>query len=319
MTIPKKGMLAFSFDEHLRSIMVTPPREFSFTETLTYLARSPLECLHHIKDRKIYKLIEMEDQPTLVEISEKGTNIVVRFVDNTPQSYSGYLTAVNYIAEWFDLRTDLAPFYRMAKSDPLLSVLTRNYFGLRIVGIPDLFEALCWAVIGQQINLTFAYTLKKRFVESFGKQVIWGNQSFWLFPKPEQITASAIDKLKELQFTSKKAEYIVGIVQLMKTGKLSKNNLLELGDFQAIEQQLMSIRGVGPWTAHYVLMRCLRNPSAFPIADAGLQNALKLLLQRSQKPTTQEIQQLFSPWKNWEAYAVFYLWRSLVSSEKTQN
>ncbi|WP_082050451.1 DNA-3-methyladenine glycosylase family protein [Risungbinella massiliensis] len=314
MTTPKKVMPVFSFDKHLGIITLIPPREFSFTETLTYLSRSPLECLHQIQNRRILKILEIEEKPTLIEISEKGdSSIQVRFVNFIPQSTTSYEAVGDYVMEWFDLRKDLVPFYLMAKNDSLLNTLTRNYFGLRIIGVPDLFEALCWAVIGQQVNLTFAYTLKQRFVQSFGNLIIWNNQSYWLFPKPEQINASDVNKLKELQFTGRKAKYIVGIAQLMKSGKLSKDNLLKSGNIQDIEQRLLSIRGVGPWTAHYVLMRCLREPSAFPIGDAGLHNALKQLLHRPKKPSIQEIQQIFARWKNWEAYAVFYLWRSLVS------
>ena len=71
-----------------------------------------------------------------------------------------------YIWEWFDLGQNIEGFYQLASKDNILKELTKRYDGLRIVGIPDLFEALVWAIIGQQINLTFAYTLKKRFVNT---------------------------------------------------------------------------------------------------------------------------------------------------------
>lgn len=64
--------------------------------------------------------------------------------------------------------TDLLPFYDLAKTDLLLQSAVKEFNGLRNVGIPNLFEAICWGIIGQQINLTYAYTLKRRFVENFG-------------------------------------------------------------------------------------------------------------------------------------------------------
>lgn len=62
--------------------------------------------------------------------------------------------------------------------------------------IPDLFEALSWAIIGQQINLTFAYILKKRFVENFGESLTFKGDTFWLFPNYEKIATISVDELK---------------------------------------------------------------------------------------------------------------------------
>lgn len=97
----------------------------------------------------------------------------------------------------------------------------------------------------------------------------------------------------------------------MADGRLVKELLLEMNDFAAMEKELLSIRGIGPWTANYVLMRCLRNAAAFPIADVGLHNALKHVLGLDEKPTLPHIRQLAEGWKGWEAYATFYLWRVL--------
>ncbi|WP_408007647.1 DNA-3-methyladenine glycosylase family protein [Pseudalkalibacillus sp. A8] len=268
--------------------------------------------MHSIKEEKVYKLLMVEDCTTIIEIKENEEGMIqVDFVTGPPSTESVYRNVTNYIIEWFDLKTDLQPFYEIAGQDTLLSGLTKNFYGLRVIGVPDLFEALCWSVIGQQVNLPFAYTVKRRFVEAFGKSVEYNGQIFWLFPEPQKITCLMSEDLKELQFTARKAEYIIGIAEMMANGSLTKESLME--DLQNAEQKLLSIRGIGPWSAHYVMMRCLRDPSAFPIGDAGLQNALKKLLGRETKPAPEEIRQLFSSWENWEAYAVFYLWRSLSS------
>ena len=65
------------------------------------------------------------------------------------------------------------------------------------------------------------------------------------------------------------------------------------------------------WSSQNILMKTFRHPQAFPVQDAGLQNALKQLLKLSKKPDLEKIQALSKPWKNFEAYATFYLWRSL--------
>jgi len=110
--------------------------------------------------------------------------------------------------------------------------------------------------------------------------------------------------------TVRKSEYIIGIAQLMDNGELSKEKLLAM-DFKEAEKSLTRIRGIGPWTANYVLMRCLRFPTAFPIDDVSLHNAIKFLRGSENKPTKEELMELSLNWSGWQAYAVFYLWRVL--------
>ncbi|MGM7702782.1 DNA-3-methyladenine glycosylase family protein [Pseudalkalibacillus sp. Hm43] len=290
------------------SVTISTPGLFDFEEALVYLNRSSLECMHLVGDGAVYKLLEVDGEYTLIKINTNNEReLQISCLNRTPSSYEPIKA---YVKDWLDLRTDMAPFYRMAKNDPILGALTQDYAGLRVIGVPDLFEALCWAVIGQQVNLTFAYTVKKRLVESYGDSYEWDGQSFWLFPTPEKIAELTVEDLKALQLTGRKAEYILHIAKLMSDGELSKDTLMEM-EAERAEEKLLSIRGIGPWSAHYVMMRCLRDPSAFPIGDAGLHNALKHLLARSKKPSLEEIRSIFKPWKGWEAYAVFYLWRSL--------
>jgi DNA-3-methyladenine glycosylase II len=91
---------------------------------------------------------------------------------------------------------------------------------------------------------------------------------------------------------------------------LSREDLLRKNYKDALKN-LLNLRGVGKWTTEYVMMKCLKDASAFPIADVGLHNALRLQLGLDRKPKINEIEKLALKWKGWEAYATFYLWRSL--------
>ncbi|MCZ8512210.1 DNA-3-methyladenine glycosylase [Paenibacillus filicis] len=313
MVIPPRDMPDSNSNTAASSVTIPLPEPFSYREALIYLSRSPQECLHAVEGSRVMKLLEIEGKARLIEIREAAgsSSLELVFADGLPGSRGACEAAADYVTEWLDLNRDMTPFYRLAEKDSILGKLASDYRGLRIAGIPDLFEALVWAVIGQQINLAFAYTLKKRFVAAYGKRADWQDRNYWLFPKPSDLTGAAAGDLQQLQFTGKKAETVLRLAQLMDSGAISKSGLLALGDFQEAERQLTAIPGIGPWTANYVRMRCLRDPSAFPIGDAALHNALKLLLKQDSKPAEAEIRQLFTPWSGWEAYAVFYLWRTL--------
>jgi len=308
-----------------KEIILAVPQEFSFTEMISYLTRSPQECMFQVIDHKIFKLIPVTEGDFIIEISgeQPGQLSVCIFDKTTPLDDKAVSDqTVNdikeYITDWLDLGRDLKPFYNMAFQDPYLQQVADRFYGLRCIGIPDLFEALCWGIIGQQINLTFAYTLKRRLVETFGRNVEWDGRKYWSFPSPLIIAGLAVNDLAGLQMTVKKAEYLIGTAKLMAEGTLSKELLLEMKDINEMEKYLVSIRGIGPWTAHYVLMRCLRAQTALPLADVGLHNALKLILGWDRKPTIEEVKQMAEGWKGWQAYATFYLWR-VVSIQADSN
>ena len=199
----------------------------------------------------------------------------------------------------------------MAKNDPVLHQVAETCYGLRLVSIPDLFEATCWAVMGQHINLNFAYRLKKRFVESFGERFRIDDRVFYLFPTPKLIAEQTVQRFRQFQFTAKKAEYVLEIAKKVADGTLSKNILLKKASFKSAKKELMRLHGVGKWTAEYVALRCLKDPAAFPVADVGLQNAIKGQLGLKAKPSVDDIYKYSKGWKNWQAYATFYLWNAL--------
>ena len=293
-------------------IIITLPEHFDLNTNLGYLTREKNECMYEIENDIITKVIAIRDIRSLIQVSVRDNKqMVVQFLnDSRPIEKCKREEIVKYIHEWFDLDNDLTPFYEMAKADPLLKMPARKFYGLRVVGIPNLFEALCWGVLGQQINLAFAYSLKKQFVEEFGDAIEWNGKKYWVFPSYDRIAQLTPTDLANIKMTVKKSEYIIGISRLMASGELSKEKLMKL-NFKDAEKNLIKIRGIGPWTANYVLMRCLRFQTAFPIDDVGLINSIKILHSMNRKPTKDEILEISLPWKNWESYATFYLWRVL--------
>ncbi len=285
------------------------PTEFSLAQCLAYLSRSPLELLHQVDAGTVTKWIKTDSDKILFRISDGQGKLQVNILmgeDNEKNT----LALRKYIQEWFDLDKDLAPFYEMARKDALLFDLILRYYGYRIVGQPDLYESLIWAVLGQQINLSFAYTLKQRFVREFGKKMIFGEKEYYLFPDPEIVAHLRLEELLKLQLSGQKSRYTIGISEAFISGSLSREKLSGLSLNEA-RDKLTKIKGIGNWTANYVLMKTFRYPNAFPAEDVGLHNAIRIQLQMQNKPTLDEVRKLFLRYKGWEAYATLYLWRTL--------
>lgn len=298
-------MPGFSFNLHL-------PEPFSFRLCLDYLAGSNSECLYEVREDHIRRLVSLSGRDVLLAVScPNDQELVVTVLYGGPLDAAEQLEAAGYVRTWFDLNRDLEPFCKLASSDALLAGVVQQLYGLRLMGIPDLFEALCWAILGQQVNLAFAYTLKERLTTAFGDAVTWEGSVYRRFPSPEQMLAVSADELGALKLSRMKSTAILEVARFMSAGELSRESLLAMESFDAMEARLVSIRGIGPWTAHYVRMRCLGDPSAFPIGDVGLHNAVKILLGLEEKPSLGMLREMFAAWQGWEAYATFYLWRTL--------
>jgi DNA-3-methyladenine glycosylase II len=290
-------------------LTLTLPEEFSYEHCLQFLKRSPKELLHTLDGNTVYKAIKIEKEIVLFCVHEETDGLVIDSLNAKPTDTQLEKTR-QFVTEWFDLETDLKPFYQLARKDELLKPLIKKYSGYRIVGQPDLFESLVWAVLGQQINLGFAYTLKQRFVEKFGDAMHWNGNTYHLFPSPEKVATLTDDDLLPLQFSRQKSKYTVGIAQAFAEGSISKHQLKDLALAEA-KEKLMTIKGIGNWTANYALMKTFRYPNAFPLEDAGLHNALKNQLGLDKKPDIDRIKKIFKKYAGWEAYATLYFWKSL--------
>jgi DNA-3-methyladenine glycosylase II len=286
------------------------PDIFDFGQCLKFLDRNPNESLHQVENRCLIKLIKLAGEAIIIRISTTTDHLIA-------ESLKGSLSELqkmelsSFVAELFDLNRELNPYYSQMQKDPIMGNLCKQYYGLRLLGIPDLFEALCWCIIGQQINLNFAYRLKKRLVQAVGERLDHRGKDYYAFPAPEVISGMSIKDFSQWQYSTSKAAYIIGVAQQIQAGYISKSKLLNMTASE-VKHELMKLRGIGKWSAQYVMMKCLRINTAFPADDVGLQNAIRIVTGSTQKPSLQQLQELDEKWHPWQAYATFYLWHSLI-------
>ena len=293
----------------MNSWQISTPQYFNFSEVLWFLDRGYDDCLHEVNTSTIRKLLWIEDQPCLIQISDQRENLWIEVLNKIQPQYHKQIS--HYVRDWFDLDRDLGSFYEQIAKVPALYKRISMHQGLRLIGIHDLFEALSWSIIGQQINLTFAYRLKRRLVEQYGNSFQFEGITYYSFPSPQKIATCEIHELKAMQFSTRKAEYLIGIAQLLVDGIITKSQLADLEHTAAMVATLCKIRGVGEWTANYTLMKCLKRMDSIPYGDAGLLKAIQLVQQSESRPSREEIDLFFYPLSGWEAYTTFYLWQSL--------
>jgi DNA-3-methyladenine glycosylase II len=178
-------------------LYITKPDIFSFDECLHFLDRGYDDCLYSIRGKEVIKPLRINGREVLFSVSDAGKSLGIEILIGKG-SQKEHDQLGSYVSAWFDLERNLGPFYDLLEQHHQLNGMGKQYFGLRLMGIPDLFEALCWCVIGKQINLTFAHSLKRQLVETYGPFVTYESRRHYLFPVPGILADLEIGDLKAL-------------------------------------------------------------------------------------------------------------------------
>ncbi len=292
------------------TIRIPHPNHFDFAQCMFYLDRGYDECLYQLENNSIIRAIHLGDRSALIRVENHASYLDITILQGheIPRIHERVRA---YVENWFDLPRDLTAFYRLLYQNPITYFLREKYRGLRLIGIPDLFEALCWCIIGQQINLTFAYKLKRRLVERYG-EVIWHQQHpYYLFPTADKLRNANRLVLREMQFSRQKITYLLGIAENMASKTLLTHHLRHLPSMEERQKLLLNQKGIGIWTANYVTMKTFRDANSIPYGDAGLNKALRRLKVIDHGGEVDKIKRFFQPFDGWRSYLTFYLWRSL--------
>ncbi len=200
-------------------------------------------------------------------------------------------------------------------SDLDMAPLLERFGGLRIVRAPDLYEALLVAVIGQQVSVRAAQSIRRQLMQNLGTRVTVDNEPsreyHYLYPTPKQMI-KAEPGLSKQGLSRQKSAYLVEIAHRAAAGELDRGAFANLSDEEAI-RRLCEIKGVGRWTAEVALMRGLGRNDVFAAGDLGLQVAVQELRGLRKRPSEKALRKIAERWKGWRSYAAFYLWMTLQS------
>lgn len=206
------------------------------------------------------------------------------------------------------LHIDPAHFTAFASDDALLGALVQRQPGLRIVQSATVFEALTWAIIGQQINLSFAIALRRTFILQAGRQ---HSSGLWCYPEAQDVATLDVDELLTRKFSRAKAETLLRFARLVAAGELD----LQPGEANPIEQisaKLLKIKGIGPWTVNYGLLRGYAYADCSLHGDVAIRAALQRLLGEETKPDIARTERILQQYAPHRTMAAAHLWASLA-------
>jgi AraC family transcriptional regulator, regulatory protein of adaptative response / DNA-3-methyladenine glycosylase II len=199
---------------------------------------------------------------------------------------------------------------RLAK-DARLAPAVRNNPGLRVPGAFNGFEMGLRAIIGQQVTVKAATTIACRLVAAFGEPIVTPVAELTrLTPRSERLARASVDEIARCGIIAARARSIVALSRAVECGRLCLEGGARPGPADAITQ-LAELPGIGLWTAHYLAMRAMRWPDAFPKEDIAVRNALGGV-------TAKEAEALSQPWRPWRSYAVMHLWQPVKRATRSR-
>lgn len=202
------------------------------------------------------------------------------------------------------LDQDATAFTKLARKLGLAR-LVAGRAELRISQTPTVYDGLLWAIIGQQINLPFACLLKRRLFERAGEPA---GEGLVAVPTPARVAELTPDDLLPLQFSRQKADYVAAISRRVARGELDLEGLRTFSATRA-ERTLLELRGLGPWSVNYLMMRALGFADCVPLGDTGVTSALQALLELEQRPDVDATKRLMAVFSPHRSLATAHLWQ----------
>lgn len=276
------------------------PTGYRHAEVLAYQGRDPEGLAERVSGAHIDKALMTLDGPAIVHVALGRAHAKVEIESPNTMSRDSVAQLHLDVIKILGLTGDATQFELQHGK------LAGARAGLRVPLIPRAFDALSWAIIGQQINLAFAGSLRRFLIDLAGTPV----GSMKVHPTPEALADVDASTLLANRFSRAKVKYLLSAAEAVATGVLAIEDLWR-GSALKAEAALTAQHGIGTWTARYVMMR-IGFGDAAPVGDSGLAAALQRWHQLDARPDASEVARLMVPYAPWRSLASAHLWAYLA-------
>ena len=285
-----------------------PPYDFEASASFAVYGRDRYAA-DSLVDGVFSRALEIEGKTVALSVRSAGEverpRIEVRLAGDrlSPEEESD---VVGVAVRLVGAQSSLGEFYNSVEDDDPMAGFTDRFRGLGIAQSASPFEGLALSILGQQISNQVARVIRDLLVDTLGNVVSVNGVDYRAFPSPATIAEAGIDDLRGMKLSARKAEYISDIAESVASRSLDLDALAALPD-ESIVEELVSLRGVGPWTAHWLLIRAFGRPDGFPGGDLAIQRSLGALYNGGKRLTENEAVELSARWRPYRSYLVTYM------------
>ena len=286
------------------SVLLPCRQPYGWRELLVFFAGRATPGVEVVADGRYLRSIEVGEERGLIDVRESdgALSLTVHGIGT-----ASLFSIVQRSRGLFDLDAPIDDISKTLSGDTVLRGWLKECPGLRVPGAWDGFELTVRAILGQQVSVKAATTFAGRIAGRYGERIdvpVDGlpNAPDRLFPEPRKLMRARLENLGVIR---SRAQTIRDLARAVVDGSLSFDLAQDMNEQRAA---LLSIKGIGGWTAEYVAMRALKNPDAFPASDLGLLRAFDSADRGRLRPT--ELHARAEAWRPWRAYAALLIWGS---------
>ncbi len=285
------------------------PPYFVANQVLRYLGRDPASETERVVAGSFTFGTHAEGEPLTVTV-ELRPDLARCLIEGQAGSPGRHAVAVHaQVLRLLGLVIDPRPFEHRASREAAVARLVGGRQGLTIPQTATLFDALVWVIAGQQVSLPVAFALRRRLARRIGNRL---NNTLYAPPTAEQVAELEPEDLHQSGFSRPKTQYLLAIARGLVTGESALLNLTSSasGPVSAAtaERLLLGVRGLGPWSANYLMMRAFGFVDCVPIGDAALTRNLQRFFGLEVRPDADATRELMMPFAPHRSLATFHLW-----------
>jgi AraC family transcriptional regulator, regulatory protein of adaptative response / DNA-3-methyladenine glycosylase II len=277
-----------------------PP--YDWPGVLAFLKARELKGVEWVTENCYARTVYLDGRKGWIKVTqaENKNALLLEFTHSLAPVLPALLSRLRNLFD-LDARPDL--ICRHLRRDQRLAALIKANPGMRVPGAFNGFEMGLRAIIGQQITVKAATTIACRIAIAFGERIVTPYPELnRLTPAAERIAKASVDDIAKLGVVSARCKSLIALARAQVSGDLSLDNGAHHNPDEMIER-LATLPGIGQWTAHYIAMRALRWPDAFPKEDIAVRNNLGGV-------TARQAEEMSQAWRPWRSYAVLHLWHS---------
>ena len=294
-------------------IIPVAPYDFELTAGQPNYSRDQEFKTEDYVDHAYLRLLDLTDKAALARVESTGSvadpELTVTLTGDDLTDHDA-ARAGRQLAWLLGCDQDLRPFYDAVGADPVLSEVVEQFYGYHNTRTASVFEALVQAVMGQQIATAVARIVRNLLIQNYGVRASIEGREWYAFPRADALAAAEVTDLRQLKLSVRKSEYIRGIAQAALESPDGFEGMHDLPDDEVVKR-MVALRGVGQWTAQWVLVRALARPDGFPIGDLALRRTVASLYFDGAEINDEQLLEFSQRWSPWRSYATAYLFAAL--------
>lgn len=287
------------------SFLLYPVLPFRLDYTVWALRRRSKNIIDLWDEERYTRLFFIENQLIKVSVEQKNKKEIL-VSTNKKINQKTQIELTRLLEMMLGLNRKLQGFYRIAKQDAHLAPLMTQFKGLKPPRFPSIFETLVNAISCQQLSLDAGLQIQNLFAQHVGKKMSDHDGTYYTFPIPKDVAKCSVAELRKLGFSTNKCKTLIDLASRIVADETVFDNL-ENKSNDDIVKYLCQFKGIGRWSAEYVLLRGLGKIDMFPGDDVGAKKNLQLLLNIKRKLDYQKISEITKKWYPYAGFIYFHL------------